>query len=399
MNDIPLPKLLRLARKAVSRDEYHEAEKLYASIMKFPEMADDLDIRLRYAYCTEKTENLEQAIETYSEVVAIYHQSGEEGAATALEKVIEGLKNRPDKDEKQQEEQEKEPEEEREIEALDDAELMHQLCEMGELISLAPGDMLCNEGDMPHTLWLMRSGSLTIHLPDYDEPDAITVKDGHLALIGEIGFFTSQRRGAGVEASAATELFAVSSSNILKREEHDSAFRAAMDRLLRERWAEPVLARHAVFERVNDIDRMRLMNAFKRITLEPGETLIEEGEEHNNTYMLQSGCLFFMHSQEHQDESFEAHNGSITTSILPGEMIHLGGLLKGYKSEYKVLTATPAQLLRLSLEDFEPFSLRRPWIIQAILHFSRRPAHLQIMRPEDDYLWKADRHVKVERVV
>jgi hypothetical protein len=43
--------------------------------------------------------------------------------------------------------------------------------------------------------------------------------------------------------------------------------------------------------------------------------------------------------------------------------------------------------------------MRRPWITQAILRFSHRPAHLQIMRPEDDYLWKADRHVKVEKIV
>ncbi|MDT8377094.1 MAG: cyclic nucleotide-binding domain-containing protein [Mariprofundaceae bacterium] len=394
MNDIPLPKLLRQARKAVSKKEYHEAEALYASIVQFPQMADDLDVRLRYAYCAEKAGNLKQAIKTYNEAVTVYHQSGEEGAAAALEKVIEVLKNRPAEEETLQQE---EPEAEHEVEALDDAELMRQLCEMGELISLSPGDMLCHEGDMPHTLWLMRSGSLTIHLPDYDEPDIITVKNSHLTLVGEIGFFTNQRRGADVEVAAAAELFAINSTDISRREKSDPAFRAAMERLAVERWAEPVLAHHAVFERINDIDRKRLMGAFKRISVEPGKILIEEGEEHANTYMLQSGCLFFMHT--HPDEGFETRDGSMTVSIFPGEMIHLGGLLKGYKSEYRVLTATPVRLLRLSQADFEAFTLRRPWIIQAILQFSQRPAHLQIMRPEDDYLWKADRHVKMEGMV
>ncbi|MFC1536202.1 cyclic nucleotide-binding domain-containing protein [Pseudomonadota bacterium] len=387
-----LPKLLREVRKAVANENYAEAEALYLKVMEFPDMADDLDIRVRYAYCTEKNGNFDQAIDAYCEVLNIYRDNGEKSAAASIEKILEELRSRP----------EEKPEEvmpEVEVEPLDDAELMHQLCEMGELITLSSGDLLCNEGDMPHTLWLMRSGTLTIHLPGYDEPDTITVKDNHLTLIGEIGVFTSQRRGANVEVADRAELFAVKSSDIFKREEADPAFRGAMDRLLRERWAEPVLARHTVFERINDIDRMRLMNSFERIHLEPGETLIEEGEEHNSTYMLLSGCLFFMHSEEHQDEGFESHDGSMTTSIMPGEMIHLGGLLKGYRSEYKVITATPAELLRLSQEDFEPFSLRRPWIIQAILHFSRRPAHLQIMRPEDDYLWKTDRHVEVEKAV
>ncbi len=394
MNSIPLPKLLREARKAVSNESYREAEELYASILTFPEMTDDLDIRLRYAYCAEKNENFELAIQVYEKVAETYRASSENGAAEALEQVIEGLRNGAG-----EAEPEAEPELIEDVEPLKDTELMQQLCEMGELITLNPGDMLCEEGDMPHTLWLMRSGSLTVHLPDYDEPDAIVVKDNHLALVGEIGFFTNQRRGAALEASSRSELFAVNTADISSREESDPAFRQAMERLLRERRAEPVLAHHTVFERVNDIDRMRLMNAFERITVEPGVTLINDGEEHNNTYMLQSGCMFFMHSQEQANEGFETDDGSMTNSIFPGEIIHLGGLLKGYRSEYRVVTATPVVLLRLSQEVFEPFTLRRPWIIQAILRFSRRPAHLQIMRPEDDYLWKADRHVKLDKIV
>jgi len=394
MSAVSLPKLLRQARKAVSNESYSEAEELYASILAFPEMVDDLDIRLRYAYCAEKNENFDLAIQVYGEVVGTYHENSEKGAAEALEQVIEGLKNGG-----HEAEPEAEPELIENVEPLEDAELMQQLCKMGELTTFNPGDMLCEEGDMPHTLWLMRSGSLTVHLPDYDEPDAIVVKDNHLALVGEIGFFTNQRRGAALEASSRSELFAVNTVEITSREEADPAFKHAMERLLRERWAEPVLAHHTVFERVNDIDRMRLMNAFERITVEPGTILINDGEEHNNTYMLQSGCMFFMHSQEQTNEGFETDDGSMTNSIFPGEIIHIGGLLKEYKSEYKVVTATPVVLLRLSQKVFEPFTLRRPWIIQAILRFSRRPAHLQIMRPEDDYLWKADRHVKLDKIV
>lgn len=395
MNDIPLPKLLRQARKAVSNEAYDEAEALYIAILDFPEMSNDLDIRLRYAYCAEKSRNYEQAIETYTEVVNIYHQTGEEGAAEALKQVIKGLKEGAVEEVLKPETLE----EIEEVEPLDDAELMQQLCDMGELITLNSGDMLCHEGDMPHTLWLMRSGSMTVHLPDYDEPDVINVKENHLTLVGEIGFFTNQRRGADLEISARSELFAVNTTEVASREKLDPAFRGGLNRLMRERWAEPVLARHSVFERVNDIDRMRLMNTFERITVKPGETLIEKGEEHNFTYMLQSGCMFFMYSQEQPDEGFETDDGSMTSSIFPGEIIHLGGLLKGFKSEYRVVTATPVVLLRLSQEAFESFTLRRPWIIQAILRFSRRPAHLQIMRPEDDYLWKADRHVKMDKIV
>ena len=382
-----LPKLLREVRKAISKEEYAQAEKLYEQILAEPEMADDLDLRVRYAYCTEKNGNRDQAIDAYCEVLKIYQANGETGAAASIEKVLEGLRGRI----------EKSPSEVMPIadaEPISDAELMQRLCDMGESVTLTPGDILCREGEMPDKLWLLKSGSMLVHLPEYDEPDTIEVKEGHIALVGELGFFTDQRIAADIEAATVAELFVINTADIRQKKESDPSFKAAMLRLLYERWAEPVLTRHTVFERVNDIDRMRLMHNFHRVTYGPGEVLIEAGEEHPYAYMLQSGCMFFMHSKDQLDDTADSADGSMMTSIFPADMVHLGGLLKGYKSEYRVVTATPVKLLRLSQKDFEPFTLRRPWIIQAILQFSRRPAHLQLMKPDDDYLWKADRHIK-----
>jgi len=388
MNSPSVPKLLRQVRKALTMEDYAEAEELYETVLSFPEMQDDLDLRLRYAYCTDKNGNRDQAIDAYDEVLRIYRQQGEDAAATSVEKILEKLRSAPG------EEQPSEQPVDEDFQPIDDATLVQQLCEMGELLTLQPGDMLCREGEMSEHLWLLQSGSLNVHLPDYEEPDLIEVIPGHLALVGELGFFTNQRRSAHVDAATTTTLFAIKTADIEQRQENDPAFRDAMDRLLLERWAEPVITRHSVFERVNDIDRMRIMKTFDRITMGPGETLIEHGEEHPYTYMLQCGCMFFMHSDETPDDSTVTDDGSLMTSIFPGDMIHLGGLLKGFKSEYKVVTATPVTLLRLSKEDFEPFTLRRPWIIQAIVNFSRRPANLQVMKPDDDYLWKANRHIK-----
>jgi len=382
-----LPRLLRSARKAVSSENFQEAEGLYEKILAFPEMADDLDARLRYAYCTEKNGNIEQAMAAYSEVLQIYRESGDDGAAASLEKIVEKLRQGP--------EAEVEDAAEVDIEALDDAELMRRLCDMGELGLFHPGDVLCREGEMPDRLWLLQKGLLTVRMPDYDEPDSIDVKEGHLTLVGELGFFTNQRRSADVEAATLSEIYAVKTSDIRQEQQKDPAFKAGMQRLLIERWAEPVLTRHTVFERVNDIDRMRIMKNFKRVSMGPGMTLIEAGEEHPYAYMLQSGCMFFMHSKDEPNDKTDTDGGGLMTSIFPGDMIHLGGLLQDYKSDYRVVTATPVQLLRLSQEDFEPFTYRRPWIIQAIRRFSQRPTNLQVMKPEEDYLWKANRYVRI----
>lgn len=380
-----LPKLLREVRKAISQENYPQAETLYEQILQHPDMADDLDIRVRYASCTEKNGNRDQAIDAYCEVLKIYRERGEEGAAASIEKILEGLREKN---------VEPEPAPETDVEPLSDTDLMQRLCEMGKHMTLLTGDILCREGEMPDSLWLLSSGSITVHMPEYDEPGIIHAKEGYLALVGELGFFTDQRRSADLEAASNAELFEIKAADIGKESARNRSFGVAIERLLYERWAEPVLTRHTVFERINDIDRMRLMRAFDRITRGPGEVLIEAGEEHPYAYMLQSGCMFFIHPKDRMDDTADSGDGSMMTSIFPADMVHLGGLLAGYKSEYRVVTATPVKLLRLSQHDFEPFTLRRPWIIQAILQYSRRPAHLQLMKPDDDYLWKANRHVK-----
>ncbi|HXH72931.1 MAG TPA: cyclic nucleotide-binding domain-containing protein, partial [Mariprofundaceae bacterium] len=176
-------------------------------------------------------------------------------------------------------------------------------------------------------------------------------------------------------------------------------FALAIESIMRDKWVEPVLARNALFERINDIDRRRLAHAFKQIDLEPGTVLIEAGEEHDGAYMVRSGCMFFLHGETAEaDDQLESSDGQML-SVLPGEMVHLGGLLRGFTSPYRVVAATPVQLLHLSRDVFEPFAMRRPWIIPAILKFSRRPAHLQVMQPEEAYLWSADRTISLRSEV
>jgi len=89
--------LMRQARKAVIQENFAEAEKLYGLVLQDPEMQNLLDIKTRYAFCVEKIGNIEKAVELYQEIVAIYQQSGEKGAAKALElkiSILQSLHNK-----------------------------------------------------------------------------------------------------------------------------------------------------------------------------------------------------------------------------------------------------------------------------------------------------------------
>lgn len=381
--------MMRKARKAANHEQYEEAGDLYQQILDTEDMKNSLDIQLRLAWCHEHLGHVDEACILYQGVIKQYTAEGELGAAEALQKSVDALF---EPEERQAEIQE--------VEALNKEQLMEALQVMGKEIELLPGDKLCNAGDMPDTLWLLTLGTLTVHMPDYtkDEPDKLCAQAGEFVLVGELGVFTDQRRYADVYAEGLCRLCAIPAERIKSCD--DLAFQAAMERLLRKHWVDPVLAQHAIFERVNEIDRRRLSQSLEVVELEPGQCLIELNEDHDGAYLLQMGCLFFLHGVDSPlDDELADENGNLLTSVVPGDMVHIGGLLHGYHSPYRVVAATPVRLLHLSREAFEFFALRRPWIVQAVLRYSRRPVHLQVMRPNDDYLWKSDRRIELGRIV
>lgn len=94
MEAMGVPKMLREARKAVTAQDYEQAVLLYTALIAREEMADNFDIKVRHAYCIEKTGQINQAITLYKDIVKHYRDAGETDAAESVEETIEGLENR-----------------------------------------------------------------------------------------------------------------------------------------------------------------------------------------------------------------------------------------------------------------------------------------------------------------
>ncbi len=383
--------LLREATRHVMAGRYLEAARIYERLLAGAHGGDDLDLRMRYAYCAERAGRIDTAIEVYRWLVDEYRRRGEAGAAARLSEHVLGLAagatravERP------------RPAPEVRVEPLTEAELTEALYAMGTRRHLGAGDVLCRAGDVPQELWLLESGAFEVHIPDFEDHDIVRRPEAGVTLLGEIGYFTLQRRTATLVAAEDSSVIEVSRASIEARCDEDPAFAGAFERLMREKWVEPALARHEVFARINDVDRLKLAHCFRPRRLTPGETLIEAGVTHSCAYLLQQGCLFYMHSEPSvRDDAFEAEDGSIITSVLPGDFVHLGGLVGDYPSPYRIVAASPALVLGLSARDFEPFLARRPWLVATIEEFRERPAHLQLMRPEEFRSWAEGSTLKV----
>jgi CRP-like cAMP-binding protein len=395
---LPVSDKLRAARKAVSRRAFSEAKNLFAEVLAQEEMQADVDIRLRHAYCAEQSGDYTDALASYQRVVTCYRDSGENAAAEKLLAKIQDLEQA--KLEVLENDKAESAPEIRPIGVntppMERQALIRRLCQLGIPKRLGSEEMLCQDGDPPTHLWLLRSGSLRVEVEGYEEQAHMSPPDGGMMLVGEGGFFTQQRRAATVIAEQPSKLFEISRDVVTVEQHADPSFAAGMDTLLLDYWIEPVLGRHEVFERINDIDRRRLAAEFEKIEVDAGQTLIEAGDEQDAAYMMLSGCAFLMHADPSQaDDSLEDGAGSFTTSLFPADLINLGGLLHGFVSPYRVVAATPLQLLRLPRDRFEPYAMRRSWIIDAIMKIAGKSPHRQVLKPDESYRWFIDRDIAV----
>ncbi len=92
--EIDIPLMLRKARTAVFNKEYDEAAVLYTTVMAQKEMAANFDVKVRHAFCVEKTGHVNQAIKLYQGIVKHYREVGEDSAAEGVEYTIAELEKK-----------------------------------------------------------------------------------------------------------------------------------------------------------------------------------------------------------------------------------------------------------------------------------------------------------------
>ncbi len=71
--------------------------------------------------------------------------------------------------------------------------------------------------------------------------------------------------------------------------------------------------------------------------------------------------------------------------------------MRGFHAPYRVVTGTPCRLLRLKRETFEPLMKQHPWLIKDLLAHSRQSVERQILHPEQNNLWAADRYIDMDK--
>jgi len=376
-------KIFQRARDAAAKGDFQMARRLYAELWQSPTWHHDTDVQLSYAYSCERTGDYTEALEAYKALmgnsVSRPSLAGEQDLAeesmTRLRELMADVG---------------ESEDSSVIDSNRDAaeaEFITRLFEHGYTRSLLPGDVLCHQDELAGHMWLLQKGTIDVILPHQ-----ITSKLEGLAnrpcLLGELAYFTGMRRAATLCCATNVEVIELSYENIRALLQEDESLYEMMEYLFRHRLVAHVLSRHQVFKLFNEPDRKRLTSVFENTATMAGQTLMEQGEDHPHAYMVQSGVLLLLDCSQDEER--------LLGSVQPGDFFHLGGLLRGHHTVYKVLSGTACHLLRLPRHGFEPFMLQRPWLIGAILKHVRLSSGEQVMRPEAGNVWGADNYINMK---
>lgn len=106
-------------------------------------------------------------------------------------------------------------------------EVLRQLAGQATMVELKPGEVLFTRGDDAHSMYIVASGRVSVHIDAYELSE---LREG--SLIGEYALVDEQPRSATVTAKCATLLVELSKSRFLEVLENNTRFCFAVMKLM-----------------------------------------------------------------------------------------------------------------------------------------------------------------------
>jgi len=374
------------ARQAISHGDFEVARKIFAQLWKSFVWQGDRALQINYAYVCEKTGRHAEALKIYREMMDGYESTVpsensqvmmEESMIQLREMMLSGKNNsalsqtldvRNNKD---------------------DAQLIRRLFRYGAEKTYKMGDHLCKDDDIASQMWLMIDGSLDVIVPNIPKYQ-LTGSKSNPVLLGELAYFTGLRRAATLNCATDVRVYQLSYQRLEDSIQKEPEIQKDLDYLFRSRLAVNVLGKHAIFGKLKEQLRYKVALSMSHEFLGVGDHLVQAGYETPDAFMIQSGTALMLQTNSFTQEE------SLIGSMRPGDLFHLGGLLRGFKPEYKVVAGSPCRILRLKRKVFEPVMMKYPTLIKSILELTRQEVEEQIMHPEAGNLWAANRYINMK---
>jgi len=376
----------RAAMAAEEAGDHQRAYKLFGQLWESEFWQDDRDVMLHFANACEQVGDHTKALKVYSKLMESMTINPADMTGTLIQasmsRLNETLHNSTMEGKVEGDFIDPEPD-------SDEERLVNQLFKYATEITLDPNTFLCEAEDIANHMWLLVEGEVEVLISNISTS---TLRGSRTkpCLMGEVAYFTGMRRTASLRCNTRVKVLELAFNEIVDIQAKDEKIQPLLDHVFRSRLGYHLLSQHEIFKKLDDAERKQTALAFKHTSYLPGKILVEQGLPRDNAFLVQSGTLLML-------KKGEAGNFELISSMHPGDIFHLGGLLKNFHAPYRVVTGTPCRLLRLKSETFEPMMKKHPWMVKEILAHSREEAERQISHPEQENLWAANRYINLTK--
>jgi lysophospholipid hydrolase len=226
--------------------------------------------------------------------------------------------------------------------------------------SYAPNGQVIAEGDPGASLFIVWRGQLRAVLdkPDGSEAFLNNIEPG--GSVGEIALITGERRTASVYANEPSELLELHRDQLAWLVEHHPLEAAAVNQAIIRRLMRSqlnlALHRSKLFEGLDTAVMHELRDEFDLRLLRGGETLVRQGEQSDDLYLIVNGRLRVVAEQ----------TGNTTTTLYElrrGQSVGEAGIITGQPSNATVYAVRDSLLAKLSRASFHKLLVAHPQVI------------------------------------
>ena len=243
----------------------------------------------------------------------------------------------------------------------------------------AAGEVIFKQGDPGDRLFVILRGEVNV-LRDVGEPEPrrlATLRAG--SFFGEMALLTNEARSATVVAVEECELLAVARPHVQRLIDTDREVLRTLLRFFRARLVGTLVQTAPLFRGLSLIERRNLVSRFRLREIQPGTTVIREGQPSDGLCIVLAGHLAVTSRASGEDRPIAKLGGG----DIFGEM----SLLTGGPAVATIRAETKVWALALPRRDFEQAITARPQMRAMLdrLAQERRQKNDAIRRGEATY--------------
>ena len=243
----------------------------------------------------------------------------------------------------------------------------------------AAGEVIFRQGDPGDRLFVILRGEVNV-LREVGEPEPrrlATLRAG--SFFGEMALLTAEPRNATVVAVEECELLAVARPHVQRLIDTDREVLRTLLRFFRARLVGTLVQTAPLFRGLSLLERRNLVARFRLREIQPGTTVIREGQPSDGLCIVLAGRLGVTHRSDGEERAIAKLGGG----DIFGEM----SLLTGGPAVATIRSETKVWALALPRRDFEQAITARPQMRAMLdrLAQERRQKNDAIRRGEATY--------------